>query len=229
MFRFYASLLSKVPQTLVGAAEVASAIVLLVFAVLAIVNRPIEKALALRWEGVSPWWAILPIAIVLAYMLAKANYDAFTEVGGIPDSRTTRQRFHTVFHSRGIPAFQAARELLIRFHKMGHLVRPTLSSELIRFAIIEPAESAFQMIYDALESPTHPIQFIGADFILAYRRMARSIELSLDLGRLQEIGITRGDAQVVAWQERDATFRTEMRALLNDPAFSTMRKIVREE
>lgn len=40
-------------------------------------NRDIAKKLANDWEGLSRWWSIAPVAILMTYRLARANYAAF--------------------------------------------------------------------------------------------------------------------------------------------------------
>ena len=228
MWNFYVALLRQIPRTLVSAAEIAGAILALIFSLLALVNRPLEQVLALRWEGVSSWWAMLPIILVFAYMVAKANYEAFLEIGGIPDPPAIRTRFYTLFHERAIPAYQAARQLLVRFYGLERLYAEGAGTDSVtHFAIIEPADVAFEKVSEALESHTYPIQFVAGEFLVTYQRMVRYIDATLEQEITRTVGVTRQDPQVANWQRLHDAFRAEAKALLNDPRFSTMRKIVR--
>lgn len=230
MWYFYWVLLRQAPKAFVSARERVDAILFLFLAFLALANQHIERALALRWEGVSPWWAMLPILIMLGYMMAKANYEAFEEIGGIPDSSKTRNRFHVFFHERAIPAYRAARELLLRLYGLEHLYAQDAGRDsFIDFAIVQPADVAFERISDALESATNPVQSVGGEFLVAYRRMVQSINAALNDGVVRAAGITHEDPQVANWQALHDAFRQDVKSLLNQPAFSTMRTIVRGE
>ncbi len=33
------------------------------------------------WQGISPWWALLPVVLLVLWGLAKANYELFSELG----------------------------------------------------------------------------------------------------------------------------------------------------
>ena len=51
-------------------------IVFIALAVLFLVNRPLASAVS-SWHGISPWWAVVPFAVLIVIGLAAANYRRY--------------------------------------------------------------------------------------------------------------------------------------------------------
>jgi len=48
-----------------------------VVAVIALLNKEIASSLQTQWNGVSRWWAVAPIALLVLYRLLRRNYDNY--------------------------------------------------------------------------------------------------------------------------------------------------------
>jgi len=74
VLRFYFRVLRRFPGVLYGAAGVVSTLTLLLATAVLAFNRTLAGHIV-GWNGFSPVWAIVPIALVLVYGVAKANYE----------------------------------------------------------------------------------------------------------------------------------------------------------
>jgi hypothetical protein len=89
VFRFYADLARQVPGVLWHSTNrVLSALGVVAF-VLVLLNREWAQAI-LDWNGISPWWAVLAIAVLFVVLLAQANYEAFR--GTLPPEATPNRQ-----------------------------------------------------------------------------------------------------------------------------------------
>src|SRR5215469_2459892 len=80
MWRFYGSLVLRIPSLLYDASDrVVSAVGVVVF-VATLLNREWGKLSTDGWDGVSPWWAALPVFLLLAYGMLRANYERFEDL-----------------------------------------------------------------------------------------------------------------------------------------------------
>src|SRR5437899_1029762 len=54
---------------------IAAIAVISFFAIL--LSRKYGEKLVTAWNGVSPWWSLIPIGLLLIYRLLRANYEKF--------------------------------------------------------------------------------------------------------------------------------------------------------
>jgi hypothetical protein len=90
MRQFYWPLLRQVPGLLWTAGDRALTIGAIIVALLTALNKELASAVSNTFDGVSPAWALLPVAALFLYGLAKANYKAFTEIEGERDTAQER-------------------------------------------------------------------------------------------------------------------------------------------
>src|SRR5437867_3899899 len=78
MLAFYWALIRRIPGILFQATNnwlVTATIITFLIGVVISVNRIIGKRFMTSWQGISQWWALLPIGILLLYGIMKANYE----------------------------------------------------------------------------------------------------------------------------------------------------------
>ena len=90
MLRFYLRVLLRVPGVFYNAAAAVGALVFLVAAVVLGFNKTLASDIA-SWHGFSPIWAVAPCSLVVAYGLAKANYEEARRFAP-PTNRTNPSR-----------------------------------------------------------------------------------------------------------------------------------------
>jgi hypothetical protein len=80
MWQFYRSVVrSAFKEFWTATDQVLTAIaVLTFFGVLA--NRKYAEKLVTAWNGISPWWSVIPIALLVVYRLLRANYEKYAGV-----------------------------------------------------------------------------------------------------------------------------------------------------
>jgi len=80
MRRFYLSVLrSAVKEFWTATDEVLTAAAILAFFAI-LVSRQYGEKIVRAWNGISPWWSAIPIALLVIYRLLRANYEKFHEV-----------------------------------------------------------------------------------------------------------------------------------------------------
>ena len=75
MRRYYGGLLREVPALVWKEGNRVYATGAFLLVVLTLFNHQVGEAVSDAWGGVSPWWAALPIALLVMYGLARANYN----------------------------------------------------------------------------------------------------------------------------------------------------------
>lgn len=89
---FYLRLLWRLPVRLVETIDKVLAIIGVIAFALLLFNKPAAGKL-MDWDGISPWYAVVPIGILWLYSLLRANYDEFlvTQQGALDAERTASQ------------------------------------------------------------------------------------------------------------------------------------------
>lgn len=80
MWKFYWSIMRLAVRELWTATNgfLTAVAVLSFFAILT--NRQYGEKLVTAWNGISPWWSIIPIALLVVYRLLRANYETFVKI-----------------------------------------------------------------------------------------------------------------------------------------------------
>lgn len=79
---FYFRVLRRVPGVFMGVAGVVGSLALILAAVVLVVFSDKKLAMSvLSFQGFSPYWAIIPIGLLLTYGLANANYEEAKRLG----------------------------------------------------------------------------------------------------------------------------------------------------
>jgi len=77
--RYYRNLLNKLPELSWSALEKGLAIVGAIVFIVLCFNKPLGKKM-LDWDGISPFWAFVPIGLAFFYYLAKATIREFSKL-----------------------------------------------------------------------------------------------------------------------------------------------------
>jgi hypothetical protein len=72
--RFYGTLLRRVPKSLETASERVLNAMGFVVVLVVLFNQSLAERIS-SWDGISPWWALAPIAALVARSLLVANYE----------------------------------------------------------------------------------------------------------------------------------------------------------
>ena len=95
-WRFYGRLVWQMLSILWAAADHYLTVVGVASFFVILLNPEIAVLAESAWSGISRWWALVPLGVLFAYGLMKANYEAFQEVEGERDllrrGRTTREK-----------------------------------------------------------------------------------------------------------------------------------------
>jgi hypothetical protein len=77
MRKFYLSVLrSAVKEFWTATDEWLTAVAVLTFFAI-LISRKYGEKLVTAWNGISPWWSAIPIALLVIYRLLRANYEKF--------------------------------------------------------------------------------------------------------------------------------------------------------
>ncbi len=90
MWKFYkAVILSAFKEVWTATEKVLTVTAVLSFlAILA--NRKFGEKLVTTWNGISPWWSVIPISLLVSWRLLKANYMQFVSVKAERDTTVTK-------------------------------------------------------------------------------------------------------------------------------------------
>jgi hypothetical protein len=77
MARFYRTVaVSAVGEFWTATDKVLSVVAVLSFLLL-LLNRSLGEKVVTAWDGLSPWWSLIPIGMLVIYRLLRANYQKF--------------------------------------------------------------------------------------------------------------------------------------------------------
>jgi len=77
MLRFYAAaIIKRVPGVLFSATDLVVSLAGVVIFLLTLFNKSLAKAITDTWGGFSPWWSVIPIALVFIWLVLRAMYEA---------------------------------------------------------------------------------------------------------------------------------------------------------
>jgi hypothetical protein len=79
MWRYYWAIIRRIPALLWVAANWWKSVVVIIAFLLTLFNGPLGRRVTTSWQAISPWWALLPVGILLAYELMKSNYEQYCE------------------------------------------------------------------------------------------------------------------------------------------------------
>jgi hypothetical protein len=80
MFRFYGKLLLRALAILWRSTERFLTVGTVVLTVTTYYNQALGDWLLQTWQGIPRWWALLPVGLLFAYGLLRANYETFQAV-----------------------------------------------------------------------------------------------------------------------------------------------------
>lgn len=83
MLRFYGLLAIRAVEVFYKAADhltTAISIGVFLFSFVILFNESAGKAIVSTWDGISPWWSLLPLGLLFLYGLARANYQQFQQL-----------------------------------------------------------------------------------------------------------------------------------------------------
>ena len=80
MWAFYRGILRSIPGLLFSATALWLKVIAVFLFFLSLANRPLADRMNLAWHGISPWWSILPIGVLLLWSLLVANYKRFQQL-----------------------------------------------------------------------------------------------------------------------------------------------------
>lgn len=95
-FGFYGSVLKEAITGFFDAKENWEKAMIATLTIIAYFSKDIAQKLRLGWEGLSRWWALVPIAVLLLIRLLKGNYERFEEAikreqNALAESETLRK------------------------------------------------------------------------------------------------------------------------------------------
>jgi hypothetical protein len=98
--KFYRSIVrSAVREFWTATDEVLTAIAIISFLII-LVNRKFGEYLVTAWNGISPWWSTIPVALLVLYRLLRANYEQFAKMKKERDDTVAKLEAKT-----GIPPY----------------------------------------------------------------------------------------------------------------------------
>jgi hypothetical protein len=224
--RYYWSLINQVPSIVLSRTERLQTAVGVAFFLLALLNRDLGKHVTKVWDGFSPWYAVVPIGVLVFYELLKSNYARFRRLeqalDGAEESEGVRRQLYSFLYEFAEPAFAEARFLLMnvveRLTTDWHGEQPLAA--LIGFAVVEPADDALKRAAVAVKGTRWVQRQIGL-FCLHYERVRQSLDVILPMTR--KWGGIPGDL----WGDADGKFQAALDKLLANPDFAALRKVVR--
>jgi hypothetical protein len=77
MWKFYGRILRSALFEFWSVTDKAIAAAAVALFFIGIFNRKWADKVVTAWNGISPWWSLVPIAILVAYRLLRANYEKF--------------------------------------------------------------------------------------------------------------------------------------------------------
>lgn len=89
--RFYLGLIRVIPRALWDALGWFGNVALAVLGLLFLCNRPLAKLVS-SWHGISPWWAVVPFATLIAIGLVRANYERYRDLHNDRTAERTRSK-----------------------------------------------------------------------------------------------------------------------------------------
>jgi hypothetical protein len=103
MWKFYWSIMrSAVREFWTATDEVLTAIAVLSFFAILTSQKYGEK-LVTAWNGVSPWWSVIPIALLVVYRGLRANYETLIKIQLERDDAMTKLSTLPEFRPRIVP------------------------------------------------------------------------------------------------------------------------------
>jgi len=77
MWRFYWALICGIPKALWNAVDLTLSVSAAVVFLLMLFNRQLGERLVMSWHAISPWWSLVPIAMIVIYGLMRSNYERY--------------------------------------------------------------------------------------------------------------------------------------------------------
>jgi hypothetical protein len=79
-FRYWGGIVRLTPGLLItGAVSPVAAIIMLVTLLLLLFNRPLARSI-MNWDGISSWWALVPIGLLFLYGIMRAIHARHVEL-----------------------------------------------------------------------------------------------------------------------------------------------------
>jgi hypothetical protein len=90
---FYWSVLrTALSEELLSAKEKVAKALAMVFTILLAINKQIGEHAKATWKGISPWWAALPVGLLVLWSLLRANFERFEEERKAKEIAEERER-----------------------------------------------------------------------------------------------------------------------------------------
>lgn len=77
MWRFYWVLICGIPKALWNAVDLTVSVSAAVVFLLMLFNRRLGERLLMSWHAISPWWSLVPVAMIVIYGLMRSNYEHY--------------------------------------------------------------------------------------------------------------------------------------------------------
>jgi hypothetical protein len=94
MVKFYLRILWTAITEFWGATDRALAAVAVVLFFVGIGNQKLVERIVTTWNGISPWWSLLPIGVFALYRVLRANYEAYVALERKVNTQTARETVH---------------------------------------------------------------------------------------------------------------------------------------
>jgi hypothetical protein len=77
MRRFCWALICGIPKALWNAVDLTLSVAAAVVFLVMLFNRRLGERLLMSWHAISPWWSLVPIAMIVIYGLMRSNYEHY--------------------------------------------------------------------------------------------------------------------------------------------------------
>lgn len=92
MWRFYWVLVCGIPEALWNAFDLTISASAVVIFLLTLLNRRLGERLVMSWHAISPWWSLVPVAMIFIYGLMRSNYEHYCHLQSGFNRSTTELR-----------------------------------------------------------------------------------------------------------------------------------------